>query len=90
MNRRAGRWVAGIMATALAACGGGGGGSDSAATSPVAGSVARTDYNYFVHPAEIAAGPLQVRVTALGGATLLDTLPEPAGGVVVQGKAQFP
>jgi expansin (peptidoglycan-binding protein) len=53
-------------------------------------SVARTDYNYFVHPAEIAAGPLQVRVTALGGATLLDTLPEPAGGVVVQGKAQFP
>lgn len=53
-------------------------------------SVARTDYNYFVHPVEIAAGPIQVRVTALGGASLVDTLPEPAGGLVVQGAAQFP
>ena len=52
--------------------------------------VARTDYNYFVHPVEIAAGPIQVRVTALGGATLVDVLPEPAGGLVVEGAAQFP
>lgn len=52
--------------------------------------VARTDYNYFVHPVEIAAGPLQVRVTAQGGATLVDTLPEPAGGTVVAAGGQFP
>lgn len=52
--------------------------------------VERTDYNYFVHPSEIASGPLQVRVTALGGATLVDTLPEPQGGLVVTGTAQFP
>ena len=52
--------------------------------------VARTDYNYFVHPSEIAAGALQVRVTAQGGATLVDTLPEPTGALVVAGQAQFP
>jgi expansin len=50
----------------------------------------RLDYNYFVHPVEIASGPLQVRVTALGGAQLIDTLPEPAGGTLTQGLAQFP
>ena len=52
--------------------------------------VERLDYNYFVHPLEIAPGALQVRVTALGGATLVSSLPEPAGGVVVQGDGQFP
>lgn len=52
--------------------------------------VARTEYNYFVHPVAIAAGPLQVRVTAADGAVLVDTLPEPAGGLVVAGQAQFP
>jgi expansin (peptidoglycan-binding protein) len=53
-------------------------------------AVARTDYNYFVHPTDIGTGPVQVRITALGGATLVDTLPEPSGGVVVAGGAQFP
>ena len=53
-------------------------------------AVARTDYNYFVHPSAIATGPLQVRITALGGATLIDTLPEPSDGVVVAGAGQFP
>lgn len=53
-------------------------------------SVARTDYNYFVHPREIADGPVQVRVTALGGATLTDTLPAPTDGLVVAGTGQFP
>lgn len=53
-------------------------------------NVDRTDYNYFVYPTAIAAGPLMVRVTALGGATLLQTLPEPAGGLIVQGSGQFP
>lgn len=52
--------------------------------------VARTGYNYFVHPDEIPAGGLQVRVTAGTGAVLTDTLPEPAGGLVVAGQAQFP
>jgi expansin (peptidoglycan-binding protein) len=52
--------------------------------------VPRLDYNYFVHPVEIAAGPLQVRITAAGGAQLIDTLPEPAGGTVTPGLAQFP
>ncbi len=52
--------------------------------------VTRTDYNYFVHPEAIAPGTLQVRVTALGGAVLLDTLPEPAGGLEIDGQAQFP
>lgn len=52
--------------------------------------VPRLDYNYFVHPVEIASGPLQVRITAAGGAQLIDTLPEPAGGTLTQGPAQIP
>lgn len=51
---------------------------------------ARADYNYFIHPDPIAAGSLQVRVTALTGATVLNILPEPQGGLVVSGTAQFP
>lgn len=53
-------------------------------------TVPRETYNYFVHPTEIAAGPLQVRITAMGGATLQDTLPEPQEKLVVNGAAQFP
>ncbi|AKJ31638.1 lipoprotein [Caldimonas brevitalea] len=53
-------------------------------------AVKREPYNYFVHQPEIAAGPLQVRVTAQGGATLVDTLPEPQSNLVVAGRAQFP
>ncbi|RZJ15543.1 MAG: hypothetical protein EON50_01435 [Acidovorax sp.] len=52
-------------------------------------AVPRMDYNYFVYPTAIASGPVQVRVTALGGATLIDTLPEPAGGVLTAGAGQF-
>lgn len=51
--------------------------------------VNREEYNYFVYPSAIAAGPLQVRITGLGGATLLQSLPEPQGGVVVSGSNQF-
>jgi expansin len=51
--------------------------------------VPRTDYNYFVHPFAIGAGALQVRVTANNGAALIDTLPEPSGGLVVAGSGQF-
>ena len=52
--------------------------------------VARAEYNYFIHPTPIAAGPLQVRVTALTGATVQNILPAPQGGLVVTGTAQFP
>lgn len=51
--------------------------------------VNREEYNYFIYPAAIAPGPLQVRITGLGGATLLQTLPEPQGGLVVTGSGQF-
>lgn len=49
----------------------------------------RRAYNYFVHPKPIPAGPLQVRITALTGDTLVDELPEPKGGLLVKGAAQF-
>ncbi len=52
--------------------------------------VERLDCNYFVYPLEIASGALQVPVTALGGATLVSSVPEPVGGVGVQGDGQFP
>lgn len=52
--------------------------------------VQRMEYNYFVHPSAIAVGPVQVRVTAVSGDTLVQTLPEPQGGLVVQGTGQFP
>lgn len=52
--------------------------------------VGRTSYNYFVYPMTIASGPLRVRVTALGGATVEQTLPSPQGGLLVQGTQQFP
>jgi expansin (peptidoglycan-binding protein) len=52
--------------------------------------VQRTDYNYFVYPTAIESGSLQVRITASTGATLKDTLPEPQGGLLIEGAAQFP
>jgi expansin (peptidoglycan-binding protein) len=51
--------------------------------------VERRAYNYFVHPRPIAAGPLRVRVSAATGETLEDELPEPHGGLIIQGAAQF-
>lgn len=52
-------------------------------------AVKREEYNYFVYPTAIAPGPMQVRITGLGGATLMQTLPEPQGGLVVKGSNQF-
>lgn len=52
--------------------------------------VERRAYNYFVHPKPIPAGPLRVRVTAMTGAILEDELPQPKGGILIQGTAQFP
>ena len=52
--------------------------------------VQRTDYNYFVYPTAIDAGSLQVRITSSTGEVLQDTLPEPQGGLLVEGATQFP
>lgn len=51
--------------------------------------VERRVYNYFVYPKPIAAGSLKVRVTSVTGEILEDELPEPTGGLLIQGKAQF-
>ncbi|HEY9025355.1 MAG TPA: expansin EXLX1 family cellulose-binding protein [Burkholderiaceae bacterium] len=53
-------------------------------------AVTREPYNYFVYPTTINAGALQVRITSSTGAVLQDTLPEPQGGLLVDGAAQFP
>ncbi|HKX42141.1 MAG TPA: expansin EXLX1 family cellulose-binding protein [Burkholderiaceae bacterium] len=53
-------------------------------------AVTRETYNYFVYPTTINAGALQVRITSSTGAVLQDTLPEPQGGLLVDGAAQFP
>lgn len=50
----------------------------------------RQDWNYFTTSSTVASGPIQVRVTGLGGAVLQDTLPAPMGGLVSSGAAQFP
>lgn len=52
-------------------------------------SVERRMYNYFVYPRPIAPGPLRVRVTSMTGSSLEDKLPEPSGGMLIQGIAQF-
>jgi expansin (peptidoglycan-binding protein) len=53
--------------------------------------IQRADYNYFVDASGAGTGPVNVRITGQGGATLEDTL---AGGVVadttVSGAKQFP
>lgn len=50
----------------------------------------RADYNYFIHPATVPNAPLQVRVTAVTGATVQNMLPAPQSGIEVGGTAQFP
>jgi len=51
--------------------------------------VKREPYNYFVEPSGMGPGPVQVRVTATDGQTLVDTLPAVIAGTVVDGAAQF-
>ncbi|MFL5343809.1 MAG: expansin EXLX1 family cellulose-binding protein [Hyalangium sp.] len=51
--------------------------------------IQRQPYNYFVEPAGMPPGPVQVRVTSEDGQTLVDTLPDVNGGTVVDGAAQF-
>lgn len=49
----------------------------------------RQDYNYFLNGSGFGAGTTQVRITAVNGATLLDTLPEVKSELVVDGASQF-
>lgn len=51
--------------------------------------VKRRRYNYFVYPRPIASGKVKVRLTAVTGTVLVDELPEPAGGLSIQGHSQF-
>jgi expansin (peptidoglycan-binding protein) len=51
--------------------------------------VPRADYNYFVQAQGAGPGPLTVRITAIDGQTLTDTLPAAAPDVTVTGGGQF-
>ena len=51
--------------------------------------VARTDYNFFVDAGGFGASPVTVRITAIDGQTLTDSLPSVQELLVVQGHAQF-
>lgn len=51
--------------------------------------VSRASYNYFVDPAGTGSGPIHVRITAVDGQTLEDTLPPVASDVTVSGAAQL-
>lgn len=49
----------------------------------------RQDYNYFLDAAGFGESPVTVRITAIDGQTLTDTLPKPTELLVVDGEAQF-
>lgn len=51
--------------------------------------IARADYNYFVVDGGVGPDGYQVRVTAVDGRTLTDTLPPVEAGAVVDGEGQF-
>jgi expansin (peptidoglycan-binding protein) len=51
--------------------------------------VARADYDYFVVASGVGTGSYQVRITAVDGQTLVDTLPPVQPDVVVNGSGQF-
>jgi expansin (peptidoglycan-binding protein) len=53
-------------------------------------AVKREDYNYFVEPNGMGTGPIHVRVTAITGEKLEDTLTPVQAGATVVGAAQFP
>lgn len=52
--------------------------------------VARTDYNYFVDASGFGQGPVQLRVTAEGGAQVLATVATIQAGAEVEAAGQFP
>lgn len=49
----------------------------------------RQPYNYFVESRGMGGGPVQLRVTALDGQVLEDTLPRITEGLLVDGAGQF-
>ncbi|WP_394845951.1 hypothetical protein LZC95_00625 [Pendulispora brunnea] len=49
----------------------------------------RKDYNYFVAEKGAGPGPVTVRVTAIDGQTLEDTLPAASSDATASGKSQF-
>jgi expansin (peptidoglycan-binding protein) len=49
----------------------------------------RQDYNYFLNGSGFGGGTTQVRITAVNGATLIDTLPEVKAELIVAGTSQF-
>lgn len=51
--------------------------------------VKRLDYNYFVNESGFGPGTTQVRITAVDGQTLTDTLPAVQAELEVSGAAQF-
>jgi expansin (peptidoglycan-binding protein) len=51
--------------------------------------VHREPYNYFIDPSGAGPGPVNVRVTALGGEMVEDMLPAVTDGAVVSGATQF-
>ncbi len=51
--------------------------------------VMRTDYDYFVVSSGVGPGSYQVRITAIDGQTLEDTLPPVQAGATVTGSGQF-
>jgi expansin (peptidoglycan-binding protein) len=51
--------------------------------------VGREPYNYFVAPGGAGPGPVTLRVTAIDGQVLEDTLSAVSAGAVVSGAAQF-
>jgi expansin (peptidoglycan-binding protein) len=52
-------------------------------------NVQRADYNYFIVDSGVGNAPFQVRVTAIDGQQLVDTLPAPQSDVTVPGAGQF-
>jgi expansin len=53
------------------------------------GDVPREPYNYFIASGGAGPGPVMVRITAIDGQTLTDTLPAVTSGAVVPGASQY-
>ena len=51
--------------------------------------VKREPYNYFVEPAGMGPGPVRIRITAIDGQQLEDTLPQIAANQIFNGAKQF-
>ena len=52
-------------------------------------ATSRTDYNYFLASGGFGPDPVRVRITAVDGQTLEDSLPAVQPGLVTDGAAQF-